>query len=59
MEIKKLIEQGNAMEIVRYMKKHNLTLEGGKIKHIDPKFVKKQQEFWDKRQLVKKINLNS
>lgn len=46
-------------KIAHYMENHNLKLEDGKIVCRDKKYVNEQISFWDKRQLVKKINLNS
>ena len=58
-ELKDLIKQGDAKQIAEYIKTHNLKLEGNKITCLDSVYVNAQIEYWDKRQLVKKLNLNS
>ena len=58
-ELKNLLKEGNAKQIAEYMKTYNLKLEENKIICSDPAYVKAQVEYWDKRQLVKKLNLNS
>lgn len=58
-DLKLLIESKDRQKLVEFIKKHNLAIKNGKVVHSDPKFVKQQIEYWDKRQLVKKINLNS
>jgi len=55
----KLVESKDAKKIAHYMENHNLRLENGKIVCRDKKYVDERIIFWDKRQLVKKINLNS
>lgn len=57
-EIKQLIANNDAERLAVLMKKYNLYFEDGKIK------AKKEtstaiEEYWDKRQLVRKILLNS
>ena len=56
--IKKLIKAKYAKALKAYMKTHNLTLQNGKIV-ASQETVNKFKEYWDKRQLVRKINLNS
>lgn len=55
----RLVESKDAKKIAHYMENHNLKLENGKIVCRDKKYVDEKIIFWDKRQLVKKINLNS
>lgn len=57
--IKKLVEQRDPSRIAAYMKEHGLKLQDGKIVCDDPTKTKAAIAYWDKRQLVKKINLNS
>lgn len=58
-EIKKLIKEQNYQELRRLIHSGVLEIENGKIKYKNSEFAKEQEEYWDKRQLVKKINLNS
>ena len=62
MDINKLfeiLESGDRASLDDFIAKNNLIIEDGILKHKDFKYVKQQVSFWDKRQLVKKINLNS
>lgn len=52
-------EHKNSEELLRYLQLHDLVLEEDKVVHRDPAVLKKVVGFWDKRQLVRKINLNS
>ena len=54
-----LLKSGDAKKIAHYMENHNLIIKDGRITYSDNSYVEKQISFWDKRQLVKKINLNS
>jgi len=56
--IKHLIKTRNVSELRQYMKLHNLVIKDGKIVSSAEK-VKEFTEYWDKRQLVRKILLNS
>lgn len=58
-KLKELIEEGSKKRVVQYMNQHNLMVKDGKAIHRDQKDLKRIVGFWDKRQLVKKINLNS
>jgi DNA polymerase elongation subunit (family B) len=56
----KLIEDGNRDAVVDYMNKQNLEVDdNGKVHYRDQDQLPNLLAFWDKRQLVKKINLNS
>lgn len=57
--LKSLVEQGNKTAVVEYMNRHCLTVKNGKAIHRNQYELKKIIGFWDKRQLVKKISLNS
>ena len=58
--IKKKAASKNPEDLYQYMLAHDLTFgDKGEIKHLDADVLKKTVSFWDKRQLVKKINLNS
>jgi hypothetical protein len=59
MSLLEAIKNKNVEDIVKYMKENNLSLQEGKIVHHDKNYIEAQQEYWDKRQLVQKINLNS
>jgi hypothetical protein len=58
-EIKKLIQDKNIKELRKLINSGILNVADGKIQFADKKYAKDQEEYWDKRQLVKKINLNS
>lgn len=58
-KLKELIQEGHKKRVVQYMNQHNLMVKDGKAIHRDQKDLKRVIGFWDKRQLVKKINLNS
>lgn len=57
-ELNELIKNKKVAEIVAYIKKYKLVIDGNKIK-APAKVSDELSNFWDKRQLVKKINLNS
>jgi len=58
-KLKELISEGHKKRVVQYMNQHNLMVKDGKAIHRDQKDLKRIIGYWDKRQLVKKINLNS
>lgn len=58
-EIVKLIQSKDVEEIKKLMESGVLKISDNKITYADEKFAVDQEEYWDKRQLVKKINLNS
>ena len=58
-EIKKLIEDKNIKELRKLLNSGILIIKDKKIQFADKEYAKSQEEYWDKRQLVKKINLNS
>jgi len=58
-KLKELIAEGHKKRVVQYMNQHNLTVKDGKAIHREQKDLKRIIGYWDKRQLVKKINLNS
>jgi len=58
-EIKKLLEEKNIEKIKELIDGGFLKIEDGKLMYADQAYAKDQEEYWDKRQLVKKINLNS
>ncbi len=58
-KLKEIISEGHKKRVVQYMNQHNLMVKEGKAIHRDQKLLKLIVAFWDKRQLVKKINLNS
>lgn len=58
-EIKKLIEEKNIKELRKLINTGVLIVKDKKIQFADTNYAKSQEEYWDKRQLVKKINLNS
>jgi len=58
-KLSKLISTGIKEDIVQYMNQHHLHIKDGKAIHRDQKELKKYIGFWDKKQAVKKISLNS
>jgi DNA polymerase elongation subunit (family B) len=59
-----LMKKGNYAAVVAFMRKYNVTLEDHKIilRSQDPDVInefKIQRDFWDRRQLIRKILLNS
>lgn len=60
--IKSMIKNNDVQKLVEYMQENNLILDGNKIvaKNNDVKLkLKSEQHFYDQRQLIKKILLNS
>ena len=58
--VRKKTEAKNPEEFYQYLLVHNLYIDDEmKVRHNNPTDLKKIISFWDKRQLVKKINLNS
>lgn len=58
-EIKELISSNNVKELRKLLKNGIITIDNGCIKYASDAYAAEQEEYWDKRQLVKKINLNS
>lgn len=58
-KLRDLVEEGHKKRVTQYMNQHNLMVKDGKAIHRNQADLKKIIGFWDKRQLVKKINLNS
>jgi DNA polymerase elongation subunit (family B) len=58
-KLQELVNDGHKKRVVQYMNQHSLTVKDGKAIARDQKALKRIIGFWDKRQLVKKINLNS
>jgi len=58
-KLTELINEGHKKRVVQYMNQHNLTVKNGKAISRKQDELKRIIGFWDKRQLVKKINLNS
>jgi uncharacterized protein YajQ (UPF0234 family) len=57
-DLKDAIANRDAKKIAQLIKENNLTLQGQKIT-ANETVCHEFSNFWDKRQLVKKINLNS
>jgi hypothetical protein len=58
-ELTRILESGTKDELNEFCSANGLVVENGQIRHKNKQFVDDQIEYWDKRQLVKKINLNS
>jgi len=58
-ELEQIFESGTREELEQFTNKYNLVIKDGKIYADDTIDIDMQIAFWDKRQLVKKINLNS
>ena len=54
-----ILESGTKEQLTEFCINNNLVIKNDKIFHSDYESVKQSVAFWDKRQLVKKINLNS
>lgn len=54
-----LVEAGVKSDVVNYMNAHKLFAKDGKAVHRFQNDLETYTRFWDKRQLVKKINLNA
>ena len=56
--LKQLISDNNAIAIAEYIKQYDISIVDNKL--VFPKQLKHEAEtYWDKRQLIRKINLNS
>jgi len=58
-KLKQLISDADPKKIALYLDNHNLKIKDNKVVSNDKDYILDQITFWDKRQLVKKINLNS
>jgi len=58
-KLEKLIKEGSKKRMTEYMNRHKLIVKDGKAIYSDQNELTAIVSFWDKRQLVKKINLNS
>lgn len=58
-QLLKLIAEGDAYLVNQYINVHNLKVENGIVTYMDEATNNDIVSFWDKRQLVRKINLNS
>lgn len=59
-QLKKKAASKNSEDLYQYMLSHDLCFDSnGLIHHTNPSDLKRTISFWDRRQLVKKINLNS
>jgi hypothetical protein len=58
-ELNNIIAANNASELASFMTVNNLVLEGNTIVVSNKTDATEVFDYWDKRQLVKKINLNS
>lgn len=56
--LKNLIVNNDAKAIANYIKKYNITFANNKL-IFSEKNKQDAEEYWDKRQLVKKLLLNS
>jgi hypothetical protein len=58
-KLNSIFESGSRQDLESFCRENDLEIREGKIFHKNIESIKKEIEFWDKRQLVKKINLNS
>ena len=58
-QLDKILETGSRAELEEFCNQNDLYIKDEKIFHKNPKEIQEKLEYWDKRQLVKKINLNS
>lgn len=54
-----ILENGSKQELDEFCESNNLYIKDNKIYHKEKDFIENSVEFWDKRQLIKKILLNS
>jgi hypothetical protein len=57
-DIEDAMSQGDAEKLASLIKKYNLKIDGNKIS-ADDHISKEYEDYWDRRQLIKKILLNS
>lgn len=57
-KLNQLIAKKDASGVAELVKKHNISIDGNNLVLSDND-INEYYNFWDKRQLVKKINLNS
>lgn len=58
-QLLKLIESGDSFLVNQYLNVHNIKVVDGLVMCADEELNESITSFWDKRQLVRKINLNS
>lgn len=58
-KLNEILETGTAYTLELFLDQNNLMIEDNKIVHNNIEEVKSKIEYWDKRQNVKKIGLNS
>ena len=58
-KLAQLLESGSRSELDNFCQDNDLEIKDGIIYPKDKQKVREEFAFWDKRQLVKKINLNS
>lgn len=58
-KLKEVVVKNSPIALENFLNEYNLEIKDGKIYSKDKKAVKDAVEYWDKKQLVKKINLNS
>lgn len=58
-KLNQILKTGTKEDLCVFLGENNLVVKNGKIFSKDPDVVTQQIAYWDKRQLVKKINLNS
>jgi DNA polymerase elongation subunit (family B) len=58
-ELEKILKQGSKEDLEKFAQTYKLKIEDNKIKVLDSSDALETIAYWDKRQLVKKINLNS
>lgn len=54
-----ILQNGTLEELDNFCSENNLMIKDGKIYHQNQKEIENAVKYWDKKQLVKKINLNS
>ena len=58
-DLHRILDTGTKDELQEFCEANELEIVNGRLKHKNKVVVNSQIEYWDKRQLVKKINLNS
>lgn len=58
-ELYEIIKSGSKADLEKFTKTNNIEIVDGKLVPKDQSIYKQEYEYWDKRQLIRKINLNS
>lgn len=57
--VNELIKNKQVADLKAYMQEHGLTIKDGRITSTNIAYLKQRQNFWDLKQLIKKLQLNA